>query len=671
VGALITLESPSGKTARVFDRIEVAVDGEWRINMSSTFGYDEAPSEGLWQFKGESTRGLWKLNVSAIYTYGEWCTLHSWSLHFFRYRHKDIQRIVFAESYFRNHLMAFDEDTGEQLYRARLRSQYGLYDGNYPISVAVSRDQKYVYAACYSDINLTTWSYDDSTISVFEMMTGKFIKYIRMNGSSRIDSVEAAVKADRVVGVTSHYLYVINTTTNQIEGELQLPGFTEDSETYLGVAPNGSLAYIANQGDEYIQIVDLDTLSPSGQIPLPGIEILDIDISLDGSFGIITSWDTLQHRFDTATHTVTEILSSAISVSQGVIIPDGTKTFYAQYQWYEGISTINLTSMVKNKHMPHPEATTWGIAASWDNKIYVGDYSLSRIWIYDAITENKLGEIDTLDGETCGGVDYGDVVGKVSDISATAGDGFVELRWTPPHSRGTSIIGHKIYRVNASFHEEYYISTENTSFIDLNVVNGETYYYRISAVNGAGEGGLSNEVSATPEAESMFLSYGWNLISIPKIQSDTSLDSVLSSIQGSYDEVRYFSAQDILDPWKHNHTSKPLEMNDLDDLDHTMGFWIHVTEPTGVLFTYSGSEPLTSQDIQLRKGWNMVGFPSPSFHNRTNGLNNTVFGSQIRKVMWYDPTYGSWYNMAEGDLFIFGRGYWIYSNEDVIWSVPI
>jgi uncharacterized spore protein YtfJ len=38
-----------------------------------------------------------------------------------------------------------------------------------------------------------------------------------------------------------------------------------------------------------------------------------------------------------------------------------------------------------------------------------------------------------------------------------------------------------------------------TSYTDTGLTNGQTYYYHVSAVNGNGEGSLSNEISATPE----------------------------------------------------------------------------------------------------------------------------------------------------------------------------
>jgi hypothetical protein len=48
---------------------------------------------------------------------------------------------------------------------------------------------------------------------------------------------------------------------------------------------------------------------------------------------------------------------------------------------------------------------------------------------------------------------------------------------------------------------------------------------------------------------------GWNLISLPLVQTETDLEMVLSSIQGRYDSVQWFDSDDPVDPWKHRNGS--------------------------------------------------------------------------------------------------------------------
>jgi fibronectin type 3 domain-containing protein len=60
---------------------------------------------------------------------------------------------------------------------------------------------------------------------------------------------------------------------------------------------------------------------------------------------------------------------------------------------------------------------------------------------------------------------------------------------------------YSIYRGTTSSGESFLVSAGNVlTYSDTSVINGQTYFYRVTAVNGAGEGALSNERSATPEA---------------------------------------------------------------------------------------------------------------------------------------------------------------------------
>jgi parallel beta-helix repeat protein len=170
---------------------------------------------------------------------------------------------------------------------------------------------------------------------------------------------------------------------------------------------------------------------------------------------------------------------------------------------------------------------------------------------------------------------------------------------------------------------------------------------------------------------SMNLEFGWNLISIPLIQSDTNLGSVLSSISGSYDAVQNYEASDPQDPWKHNHLMKPSQLNDLHDINHTIGFWIHINENLGTIFDYNGTTPTENQTILLSSGWNLVGFPSLREQNRTEGLNNIQFGSEVDVIQWYDATTRTWLFMNQDDSFVPERGYWVHSKIEITWEVPL
>src|SRR5205809_158605 len=92
--------------------------------------------------------------------------------------------------------------------------------------------------------------------------------------------------------------------------------------------------------------------------------------------------------------------------------------------------------------------------------------------------------------------------GAPQGLVATAGDATVTLTWSAPSSNGGSpITNYRIYRGTSSNGETLKATIGNVlTYTDTSVTNGVTYYYQVSAMNGAGEGPRSNEASATPSA---------------------------------------------------------------------------------------------------------------------------------------------------------------------------
>jgi hypothetical protein len=102
-----------------------------------------------------------------------------------------------------------------------------------------------------------------------------------------------------------------------------------------------------------------------------------------------------------------------------------------------------------------------------------------------------------------------------------------------------------------------------------------------------------------------------------------------------------------------------------------MGFWIHTTEPNGVIFEYSGTQPTVNQSITLHPGWNMVGYPSLSSYNRTAGLNNLTFDTHIDSIWTYDSAKQKYKQLTASDYFEIGKGYYIHAKEECTWVVPL
>ncbi|UCE36617.1 MAG: right-handed parallel beta-helix repeat-containing protein [Thermoplasmata archaeon] len=163
---------------------------------------------------------------------------------------------------------------------------------------------------------------------------------------------------------------------------------------------------------------------------------------------------------------------------------------------------------------------------------------------------------------------------------------------------------------------------------------------------------------------------GWNLISIPLIQDEQNLTRVLGSIDGWYDAVQWYDPTDLDNPWDHHKVSK-IRGNDLFKLNESMGFWIHITQPGDTIFVYNGTQPISNQTITLYPGWNMVGYPSLTDYNRTNGLNNLTFDTHVNAIWTYNASTQKWKELGESDYFEIGKGYYIHAKEECEWEVPL
>jgi len=157
------------------------------------------------------------------------------------------------------------------------------------------------------------------------------------------------------------------------------------------------------------------------------------------------------------------------------------------------------------------------------------------------------------------------------------------------------------------------------------------------------------------------LSLGWNLISIPLELVDSSIASVLASINGQWNVVKYYNNLDTADHWK---TYRPgSSLNDLANIDNTMGFWIYITQPN-ITLTVSGLIP-TSTTISLYAGWNLVGYPSQTMDT----VANVLWGTGADRVEVFDPV--SPYIKEAGPTYIMkpGEGYWVHVPADTIWTI--
>lgn len=158
------------------------------------------------------------------------------------------------------------------------------------------------------------------------------------------------------------------------------------------------------------------------------------------------------------------------------------------------------------------------------------------------------------------------------------------------------------------------------------------------------------------------LDTGWNLISLPRVQSNTSISEVLRSIDGKWDMVRFYNTSQ-LEPWQSYNVYKPSEMNTLDSLDRRMGIWLHMIEP-GTLTVYGS--PSNYTEIQMYAGWNLVSYPSIVPETIIDSLSGTGY-DRVEGFNASAPYLIS--QLPDTYLMQPGEGYWVRVPVDAVWIV--
>ncbi|UCE38316.1 MAG: peptidoglycan DD-metalloendopeptidase family protein [Thermoplasmata archaeon] len=155
------------------------------------------------------------------------------------------------------------------------------------------------------------------------------------------------------------------------------------------------------------------------------------------------------------------------------------------------------------------------------------------------------------------------------------------------------------------------------------------------------------------------LNSGWNVFSVPVITASNLRTDILASIDGKYSALQgYLSGE-----WEHWHSSKPSQLNDLVNIDYKRGYYI-LMETDDYLVT-CGEVNVNSQ-IELDKGWNLVGFPLNQPLSQVDAVNGlagpvTVFG--------YDSSAGKDILLEPADLMNPTQGYWMHSSVDQTWTI--
>ncbi len=369
-------------------------------------------------------------------------------------------------------------------------------------------------------------------------------------------------------------------------------------------------------------------------------------------------------------------------VAFGDVDPDGNKDMLATghmmgYRFWLGDGTGGWTQQPPNGL---PNSSSSGLGACFGDVNHDGHLDIAiaswapsasgvRVFTSNGGVNGSVWWLEESSGlptsEIYGGMELGDINcdGNLDILSTSAwSNGIGIALFLGNGGEGGSMIWTDARLPNLPMSGEYW----GVAFGDVNS-NG------ILDIAITSDNGIEVYITQTRPTYGIRLEEGWNLISLPLIQSNESVEAVFESIDGQYNSVYCFIVNDTYDQWKHFHTKKPSYMNDLGELNHTMGIWIYVTEPGGATLTVFGDDISPGQSILIRPGWNLVGYPSKSDKQWDIDLGNLNFGTDIYKICRYNTNTDIMEQVTDSDKLEVGQGYWMYSlrSYDIIWEVPL
>jgi hypothetical protein len=224
-------------------------------------------------------------------------------------------------------------------------------------------------------------------------------------------------------------------------------------------------------------------------------------------------------------------------------------------------------------------------------------------------------------------------------------------------------------------------SLDNVTWVDVTSVaipagsNSASFYYRDTAAGTptitAAESPSQGWADATQQQTIVLglvttydisLSTGWNLISLPLIPDNSSIENVLAGLNVPIENVEVIWYYDAATGNWLVYTPGPAP-DTLLTMEDGKGYWIKMSAPAtltvhGVVISLPPAAPPT---YSVLLGWNLIGFTSTS----SMTANTYLAGVKDKWAsLWtFDPAIGTYVKVLGMDLMLPGRGYWIYMTE--------
>jgi hypothetical protein len=167
------------------------------------------------------------------------------------------------------------------------------------------------------------------------------------------------------------------------------------------------------------------------------------------------------------------------------------------------------------------------------------------------------------------------------------------------------------------------------------------------------------------------VSLGWNLVSVPTNQDYYDIGTVFNDQAGdgmtAWDRAMWYDPQDASDHWKQFNINWNGAQNDLTTISLAMGIWINITTVGDGFLTVTGYNP-ASTAINLRTGWNLIGYPARD--DSTYSVASLKAAASATAVEMFNA--GATYRtQAAPDALALSKGcaYWVLVPSDIVWTV--
>jgi len=258
---------------------------------------------------------------------------------------------------------------------------------------------------------------------------------------------------------------------------------------------------------------------------------------------------------------------------------------------------------------------------------------------------------------------------KPSVLTATATKVSVKLTWTASTDAGTGVKEYNIYRADTPIAT---VLHPTLTYTDYGPLSEPTYTYKVEAVDYVGNKADAATVSVAfvpgdVIAYPVELVKGWNLISLPMIPQDSSIEVVLSDVLENVNVVYGYEAG----TWLTYLTSAP-EFATLTDIEDGKGYWVKMTA-ADTLIVYGTEQPLppdTPRVYNVYNGWNLIGFKSIDKMNVEDYLTTipaTLTGHMV--IYEWSATSQGYKLLCAGPpdkQFSPSNGYWLYLIGDAV-----